>query len=108
MSKEELDLFLINAYSHVKFYQIELNKLQIDGEMRLKRAVEAVRGSDQSESIKAQLEYELEKEKRALNLQNHTKVCLTHPQGFINKTNLYFYFRFSKSKPKPKESCANN
>lgn len=75
LSKEELDLFLINAYSHVKAYQIELTKLQIDGELRLKRAVDAVRGADQSESIKAQLEYELEKEKRVLNLQNHTKVC---------------------------------
>lgn len=75
LSKDEVDLFLINAYSHVTAYQKELQKLQTEGELRLRRALDAVRGSDQSESVKAQLEYELEKERRNLNLQNQSKVC---------------------------------
>lgn len=74
LSKDEVDLFLVNAYSHVMAYQKELQKLQTEGELRLRRALDAVRGSDQSESIKAQLEYELEKERRNLNLQNQAKV----------------------------------
>lgn len=76
LSKEEVDLFLVNAYSHVMAYQKELHKIQTDGELRLKRALEAVRGSDQTESVKAQLEYELEKERRSLNIQNQAKVRL--------------------------------
>lgn len=74
LSKEEIDLFLVNAYSHVLSYQKELHKIQTEGELRLRRALEAVRGADQAESVKAQLEYELEKERRNLNLQNQTKV----------------------------------
>lgn len=74
LSKDDIDLFLINAYSHVMSYQKELQKIQTDGELRLKRALEAVRGSDQSEAVKAQLVYELEKERRELNLQNQSKV----------------------------------
>lgn len=76
LSKEEVDLFLVNAYSHVMAYQKELQKIQTEGELRLRRALDAVRGSDQSESIKAQLEYELDKERRNLNIQNQAKVCL--------------------------------
>lgn len=74
LSKEDVDLFLVNAYSHVMAYQKELNKLQTEGELRLKRALEAVRGSDQSEAVKAQLAYELDKERRELNLQNQAKI----------------------------------
>lgn len=74
LSKDEIDLFLLNAYSHVVAYQKELQKLQTEGELRLKRAVDAVKGADQSEAIKAQLEYELEKEKRQLSLQNQAKI----------------------------------
>lgn len=74
LSKEEIDLFLLNAYSHVLAYQKELNKLQTEGELKLQRALDAVRGTDQTESVKAQLEFEIEKEKRSLNLQNQTKV----------------------------------
>lgn len=74
LSKDDIDLFLVNAYSHVMAYQKELQKIQTEGELRLRRALDAVRGSDQTESVKAQLEYELEKERRNLNLQNQTKV----------------------------------
>jgi mitofilin len=61
LSKEDVDLFLVNAYSHVMAYQKELQKLQTEGDLRLRRALDAIRGSDQSETVKAQLEYELEK-----------------------------------------------
>lgn len=74
LSKEDVDLFLINAYSHVMAYQKELQKLQTEGELKLKRAIDAVRGSDHSEAIKAQLAYELEKERRELNIQNQSKI----------------------------------
>lgn len=74
LSKEEVDLFLVNAYSHVMAYQKELQKIQTEGELRLRRALDAVRGADQAESVKAQLEYELEKERRNLNIQNQAKV----------------------------------
>lgn len=74
LSKEDIDLFLINAYSHVMAYQKELQKLQTEGELQLKRALEAVRGSDHSEAVKAQLAYELEKERRNINIQNQAKI----------------------------------
>lgn len=90
LSKEDVDLFLINAYSHVMAYQKELQKIQTDGELRLRRALDAVRGSDQTEAVKAQLEYELEKERRHLNIQNQAKVsyqCInrySHEMKIIN------------------------
>jgi mitofilin len=74
LSKEDIDLFLVNAYSHVMTYQKELQKLQTEGELKLKRAIDAVRGSDHSEAVKAQLAYELEKERRELNIQNQSKI----------------------------------
>lgn len=74
LSKEDVDLFLVNAYSHVMAYQKELQKLQTEGELKLKRAIDAVRGSDHSEAVRAQLAYELEKERRDLNIQNQAKV----------------------------------
>lgn len=77
LSSEEVDLFLLNAYSHVVTYQKELQKLQTEGELRLRRALDAVKGADQGEAVKAQLEYELEKEKRNLTLQNQAKVSVT-------------------------------
>jgi MICOS complex subunit MIC60 len=74
LSKDEMDLFITHAHSHVLAYQKELQKIQTDGEIRVRRAVEALRGADQSEALKAQLEYELEKEKRHLALDNQKKV----------------------------------
>lgn len=74
MSKEDLDLFIVHAFTQVVAHQKELQKLQIEGDQQLKRALEAVRGSDQSEAVKAQLEYEIAKEKRDLNLHNQRKL----------------------------------
>lgn len=74
ISKEDVDLFIVHAFTQVVAHQKELQKLQIEGDQQLKRALEAVRGTDQSEAIKAQLEYEIAKERRDLNLQNQKKL----------------------------------
>lgn len=74
MSKEDLDLFIVHAFTQVVAHQKELQKLQIEGDQQLKRALEAVRGTDQSEAVKAQLEYEIAKERRELNLHNQRKL----------------------------------
>lgn len=74
LSKDDLDLFILHAFTQVVAHQKELQKLQIEGDQQLKRALEAVRGTDQSEAVKAQLEYEIAKEKRELNLRNQRKV----------------------------------
>lgn len=70
ISKEDLDLFIVHAFTQTVAHQKELQKLQIEGDQQLKRALEAVRGTDQSEAVKAQLEYEIAKERRELSLQN--------------------------------------
>ncbi|KAJ6638910.1 MICOS complex subunit Mic60 [Pseudolycoriella hygida] len=74
LSKDNLDLFIIYAHSHLLNYQKELQKLQDEGETRLKRALDALRGDDNIESIRSQLEYYLEKEKQALNIANQKKL----------------------------------
>ncbi|XP_040160598.1 MICOS complex subunit Mic60 isoform X2 [Anopheles arabiensis] len=80
LSKDELDLFILHAYTQVIAHQKELQKLQIEGDQNLRRALEAVRGSDQSEEVKARLEYEIAKEKRQLNLLNQKKLLLTRAE----------------------------
>ncbi|XP_058813535.1 MICOS complex subunit Mic60 isoform X1 [Topomyia yanbarensis] len=74
ISKDDLDLFIVHAFTQVVAHQKELQKLQIEGDQQLKRALEAVRGTDQSDAVKAQLEYEIAKERRELNLQNQKKL----------------------------------
>lgn len=74
LSKEDVDLFILHAYSHVLAYQKELQKLHIEGEVRLRRALDALKGDDQSEAVKAQLDYSLEKEKQLLNVENQKKI----------------------------------
>lgn len=69
ISAEDLDLFFLHAYNRVALYQKELQKIQVDGETRLKRALDALRGDNQTEALQAQLEYDMEKERRALNLK---------------------------------------
>lgn len=54
--------------------QKELERLQTDGELRLKRAIDALRGDSDSEAVKAQLEYLLEAEKRKLAVENQKKI----------------------------------
>ncbi|XP_055313310.1 MICOS complex subunit Mic60 isoform X1 [Sitodiplosis mosellana] len=74
LSKEDLDLFIVHAYSHVLAYQKELQKLNAEGETRLRRALDALKGEDQTEAVNRQIEYLLEKEKQALNIENQKKI----------------------------------
>ncbi|XP_055376475.1 MICOS complex subunit Mic60 isoform X2 [Condylostylus longicornis] len=74
LSKDDIDIFLMHAYSHVLAYQKELQRLQLDGELRLKRAVEALRGDDQNEAVKSQIDYHLEKERHNFAIENQKKI----------------------------------
>uniref|UniRef100_A0A182Q2H4 MICOS complex subunit MIC60 n=1 Tax=Anopheles farauti TaxID=69004 RepID=A0A182Q2H4_9DIPT len=74
LSQDELDLFILHAYTQVITHQKELQKLQTEGDQNLRRALEAVRGTDQSEEVKARLEYEIAKETLRLNVLNQKKL----------------------------------
>ncbi|KAM8706578.1 hypothetical protein ACLKA7_010786 [Drosophila subpalustris] len=78
LSKEDLDLFILHAYSHVVAYQKELQRLQTDGELRLKRAIDSLKGDSSSTALRAQLEYHLEAEKRKLAVENQKKIFQIH------------------------------
>ncbi|XP_034485290.1 MICOS complex subunit Mic60 isoform X1 [Drosophila innubila] len=78
ISKEDLDLFILHAYSHVVAYQKELQRLQTDGELRLKRAIDSLKGDNSSSALRAQLEYHLEAEKRKLAVENQKKIFQIH------------------------------
>lgn len=81
LSKDDVDLFILHAYSHVLAYQKELQKIHVEGETRLRRALEALKGDDQSEAVKGQLDYHLEKEKQLLNLENQKKLFRLHSEN---------------------------
>lgn len=74
LSKEDMDLFIMHAYSHVLAYQKELQKLQVEGETRLRLAIDALRGEDQTEAVRRQIDYLLEKEKQNLSIENQKKI----------------------------------
>lgn len=74
ISQEDLDLFIMHAYSHVLAYQKELLRLQTDGELRLKRAIEAFRDDDKSLAVSSQLDFYLEEERRKISIANHNKI----------------------------------
>ncbi|XP_060650069.1 MICOS complex subunit Mic60 [Drosophila nasuta] len=78
LSKEDLDLFILHAYSHVVAYQKELQRLQTDGELRLKRAIDSLKGDNSSSALRAQLDYHLEAEKRKLAVENQKKIFQIH------------------------------
>uniref|UniRef100_A0A1A9ZP92 MICOS complex subunit MIC60 n=1 Tax=Glossina pallidipes TaxID=7398 RepID=A0A1A9ZP92_GLOPL len=67
---KDLDLFITHTYSHV----LPLQHLQADGELRLKRAIDSMRGDNASDTVKAQLEYMLESERRKLAPENQKKI----------------------------------
>ncbi|BFF91372.1 MICOS complex subunit Mic60 [Drosophila madeirensis] len=81
LSKEDLDLFILHAYTHVLAYQKELQRLQTDGELRLKRAIDSVRGDNDSEALRAQLDYHLEAERRKLAVENQKKIFHIHAES---------------------------
>lgn len=74
LSKDDIDLFILHAYSHILAYQKELQRIHTDGETRLRRALDALKGEDQTEAINRQTEYLLEKEKQKLNIENQKKL----------------------------------
>lgn len=74
LSKDDMDLFILHAYSHILAYQKELQRIHTDGETRLRRALDALKGEDQTEAINRQTEYLLEKEKQNLNIENQKKL----------------------------------
>ncbi|XP_031616740.1 MICOS complex subunit Mic60 isoform X2 [Contarinia nasturtii] len=74
LSKDDIDLFIVHAYSHVLAYQKELQKLNAEGETRLRRALDALKGEDQTEAVNRQVEYLLEKEKQKINIENQKKI----------------------------------
>lgn len=77
LSKDEIDLFLVLAHSKVVTLQKELHKLTTEGDLRLRRALDAIRGGadeQSSDAIKAQVQYEMEKVKREIELENHSKM----------------------------------
>lgn len=74
LSPEDFNLFVVYAYSHVLAYQKEVQKWQIDGETRLRRALDALRGDDSTEALRSQLEFHLQKERQQLELGNQKKL----------------------------------
>lgn len=74
LDQNDLDLLIMHAYSHVLAYQKELQKMHAEGDIRLRRALDALKGEDQSEAVKGQLEYLLAKEKQELSIENQKKI----------------------------------
>lgn len=74
ISKDDIDLFIAYAHSHVLAYQKALQKLQIEGETRLERALNAMHNDNQYEAIKHKLEYEVEKEKQEMGIEYQRKL----------------------------------
>ncbi|KAK9881813.1 hypothetical protein WA026_017327 [Henosepilachna vigintioctopunctata] len=72
---EDLDLFLMHAYSHVLYYQKELAKAETLAQDRLERAVEAVKKGGGEALTTAQICEALEQEKRKITLC-YQKQCL--------------------------------
>lgn len=66
LPKDQLDLFLLYAYSHVLAYQKELQKLHVEGEERLKRVLNSLQSHDREEILAAELDYRLDKERREM------------------------------------------
>lgn len=75
LSKDEIDLFLVLAHSKILGLQNELHKIISEGDLKLRRALDAIRGGEQSsEAIQAQVQYEVEKLRRDIELENQKKI----------------------------------
>uniref|UniRef100_A0A6B2ECB3 MICOS complex subunit MIC60 n=1 Tax=Phlebotomus kandelakii TaxID=1109342 RepID=A0A6B2ECB3_9DIPT len=74
LPKDQLDLFLLYAYSHVLAYQKELQKLHVEGEERLKRVLNSLQTNDREEILEAELNYRLEKERREMSLAKQNEL----------------------------------
>nr|CAD7394450.1 unnamed protein product [Timema cristinae] len=70
----QVDLFVLHTYQRILFYQKELHKLQTLGEDRIRVALEeAGKGIDRA-LVNAQVEMELEKELRHVNIEFQKKI----------------------------------
>uniref|UniRef100_A0A336M9P5 MICOS complex subunit MIC60 n=1 Tax=Culicoides sonorensis TaxID=179676 RepID=A0A336M9P5_CULSO len=76
LTKDEIDLFLVLAHSKVVALQKELQKISTEGDLRLRRAIDAIRGGGEgsSDAVRAQVQYEMEKLKREIELENQSKM----------------------------------
>jgi mitofilin len=74
LSKEDLDLFIVHAYSHVLAYQKELQKLQTEGDVKLKRAIDSLISDDSNQQLRDQVDYMVEQRKRELAIENQKKI----------------------------------
>lgn len=63
---DDLDLFVLQAYSNVLFYQKELSKLETITDSKLKEALDAARKGDVEVLTKTQIEHQLEKDRRRM------------------------------------------
>lgn len=66
IDEEDLDLFVLQAYSNVLFYQKELSKLETITDSKLQDALQAARKGDVETLTKAQLDLQLEKDRRRM------------------------------------------
>lgn len=64
IDEDDLDLFVLHAYSNVLFYQKELSKLETLTDAKLKDALEAARKGNVETLTKAQIDLQLEKDRR--------------------------------------------
>jgi len=64
----------LHAYSHVLTLRKELERLQTDGELRLKRAIEATKNDNDNANERAQIEYLLDVERNHLAIENQKKI----------------------------------
>nr|CAD7440012.1 unnamed protein product [Timema bartmani] len=70
----QVDLFVLHTYQRILFYQKELHKLQTVGEDRIRVALEeAGKGIDRA-LVNAQVQMELEKELRHVNIEFQKKI----------------------------------
>lgn len=76
ISSSDIDLFVLHAMSKVLFFQKELNRLDTLGNKRLQNAIDEAKRTGNVEPLtREQICQQLEKEKRALELQ-HNRKCL--------------------------------
>ncbi|KAK4875008.1 hypothetical protein RN001_011430 [Aquatica leii] len=72
---EELDLFILHAFSNVLFYQKELFKLQVVEQQKVKLALENARRGNQEILSDAQINQLVEKQRKCLEIEFQKK-CL--------------------------------
>lgn len=85
---EDLDLFLMHAYSHVLFYQKELAKAETLAQDKLQRAVESAQKGGGEALTTAQICEALEQEKRKITLCYQKQVDYLNVEVIFRTNNL--------------------